>query len=123
MRRINEFYISILRIELKDLQEDIEVLIQKCTEERERGNLTNYVFMENLALFKNELLGVDAFGRILDETDPKAYDALDEMVEDLKQKFQAKVKASGLAEAINVYVERKLRKVARYVTQESETAP
>ena len=120
MRRINEFYISILRIELKDLQEDIEVLIEKCTEERERGNLTNYVFMENLALFKNELLGVDAFGRILDETDPKAYDALDEMVEELKQKFQAKVKASGLAEAINVYVERKLREVARYVTQKSE---
>lgn len=117
MRNLKGKFIGILRVELRDLQEDIEDLIEQTTKERERGNLTNYVFIQNLALFKNELLGVNAFGRILDELDVEPFGTLDELVDHLKSSFRARVKAAGLAEAINVYVERKVDKVRRYVTQ------
>ena len=117
MHKVNEKYLAILRVELEDLQEDIEELIAQITQEREEGGLTNYVFMENLALFRNELLGVDAFGRILDQLDPGAFATLDELVEHLKNTFRAKVKDAGLAKAIEVYVERKLEKVRQYVSQ------
>ena len=110
-------YLAILRLELDDLHEDIEALIRQTTKERESGNLTNYVFLENLALFKNELLGVDAFGKILEQTDPHAFATLDEMVDHLKTTFRARVKACGLAEVIELYVERKLVKVMQYVAQ------
>jgi len=115
MRHLKENYLAILRLELKDLHEDIEALIEHLTREKERGHLTNYVFMENLALFRNELLGVDAFGKILDQLDPEAFATLDEMVDHLRISFRAKVKSSGLAEAINIYVERKLVKVRNYI--------
>ena len=117
MRHVKENYLAILRLELKDLHEDIEALIAQLTQEKERGHLTNYVFMENLALFRNELLGVDAFGKILAQLDPDAFATLDDMVDHLNISFKAKVKASGLAEAINIYVERKLEKVRHYVTR------
>ena len=117
MHHIKEKYLAILRIELEDLHEDIEGLIRHATEERESGHLTNYVFMENLALFKNELLGVDAFDRILDELDLETFATLEEMVAYLKTDFREKVKSVGLAEAIDVLVERKLDKVLHYVTQ------
>jgi len=118
MPKIKEKYLSILRVELEDLQEDIETLIKQTTKEREAGNLTNYVFLENLALFRNELLGVDAFGTILEQLVPDDFATLDEMVDHLKIAFRAKVKACGLAEVIDVYVERKLDKVQQYVTHE-----
>lgn len=125
MHRINENYLAILRLELKDLQEDIEVLIEQCTKARDEGSVTNYVFMENLALFRNELLGVDVFGKVLDVTDPGAYPTLDALVEHLKTDFQAQVKARGLAELINIYVGRKLEKVRQYVLHghEQEAGP
>lgn len=110
-------YLAILRLELDDLHTDIEELIKQTTEERESRELTNYVYMENLALFKNELLGVDAFGRILDELDLGAFTSLEEMVDYLKTDFRAKVKAVGLAEVIDLLVERKLDKVMQYVAQ------
>ena len=110
-------YLAILKLELEDLHEDIETVIQQTTKERESGSLTNNVFMENLALFKNELLGVDAFGRILDELDLGAFTSLEEMVDYLKTDFRAKVKAVGLAEVIDLLVERKLDKVMQYVAQ------
>ncbi len=116
MRKINEAYLSILKIELNDLYEDIEVLIEQCTQERESGRITNYVFMENLALFKNELLGVDAFEKIVRGTDPAAYGSLDEMLDHLKACFNDKIRSSGFPEVIRIYIERKLEKVRQYVT-------
>lgn len=119
MRKVNEVYLSILRLELEDLHEDIEVMIEACKKEKEKGRLTNYVFMENLALFKNELLGVNAFGKIVEETDPTAFDTLETMVNHLKMRFREKIKTTGLAEVICIYVDRKLEKVQKYVTQGS----
>jgi len=120
MRKANEVYLSILRLELEDLHEDIEVMIEACTKEKEKGRLTNYVFMENIALFKNELLGVDAFGKIVDETDTAAFDTLEAMVNHLKMRFKEKIRTAGLAEVICIYVDRKLEKVQKYVTQGSQ---
>ena len=117
MRNVNEAYLAILKIEMADLHDDIQVLIDECTKEREQGGLTNYVFMENLALFKNELLGVDAFQKVIDDTDIGSFPTLDEMVDHLTVTFREKAKVCGLAEVINIYVARKLDKVRKYVTQ------
>ena len=110
-------YLRIMAIELEDLTRDIERLIELCNREREAGRFTNYVFMENLATFKNELLGVNAFGRILDTTDPERFSDLEAMIDHLKGSFAEKVRACGLVEAVNICIRRKLDKVARYVTQ------
>ena len=119
MRRMKRRYIEILRIELEDLKEDLELLIDESKRDRKSGRLTDHVFFANLALFKNELLGVDTFFKIVNEIDPEKFEDVNGLVDHLRTVFREKVKFYDLAEAINVCVERKLMKVARYVTQSS----
>lgn len=45
--------------------------------------------------------------------DEATFETLDELVDHPKRSFRARVKAAGLAEAINVYLERKSDKARR----------
>ncbi|MEW6755438.1 MAG: hypothetical protein AB1505_31330 [Candidatus Latescibacterota bacterium] len=122
MRRINANFLAIVKLEMEDLREDIEALIEQCTADRERGVVTNYVAMENLALFHNELLGLADFGRILEAADPAIFATLEEMIAHLRTSFRVHIRQSGLAEVVTLYVDRKLEKVRQYVAQ-AQTTP
>ena len=117
MRAVKQNYIAILRIELEDLHQDIQRLAKECNTGRDAGYLSENVFMQNLAIFKNELLGVHAFQHILDRIDPNSYDTLDAMIEDIRNQFQTLIRSHGIVNALQIYVNRKLDKVARYVKQ------
>ncbi|MBN1998065.1 hypothetical protein JW935_10965 [candidate division KSB1 bacterium] len=117
MMKINQNYLAILSIEVQDLQMDIQELIKHCEDENANGHLTSHVFMENLALFNNELLGVQTFQKIITQTNPEAFVNLDDMIRYLQYNFQEKIETCGLAKAISYYVDRKLVKVRRYVTE------
>lgn len=110
-------YLFILKLELKDLHDDIEMLMTSCKEDKENCAITNYVFLENLSLFKNEILGVDVFENIIDEINPHDYSGLDELIVDLKGKFKEKMIEFGISKAIDLSILRKMDKVKRYVTQ------
>ena len=117
MREVKRNYIKILKLELEDLEIDIEKLIENCEEACKTSDLSANVFLENLALFKNELLAVNIFEKMLDTLDIEQFASLDELVQFIKKSFEEKVRVLGLAKAINRYVERKLIKVAEYVRQ------
>ena len=117
MRAAKQNYIAILRIELEDPNQDIERLAEECSKGHDAGYLSENVFMQNLATFKNELLGVHSFQHILDEIDPNDYETVDEMIEDIRKRFQHLIRSHGLVDALKIYVNRKLDKVARYIKQ------
>ena len=110
-------YLFILKLELKDLQDDISLLIDACQREKEECRITNYVFLENLALFKNEILGVNVFESIIDQINPHDYDNLDKLIDNLKKLFSEKMVEYGIERAIDLSILRKMDKVKRYVTQ------
>ncbi|RPI00959.1 MAG: hypothetical protein EHM72_07750 [Calditrichaeota bacterium] len=117
MRATKQNYLAILRVELDDLSTDIEHLIDQCSHGRESGDISENVFLQNLATFKNELLGVHSFQKILDQIEPAAYPSLEEMIEDIRERFESLEKSHGIVHALQIYVNRKLDKVLRYVTQ------
>lgn len=117
MREVKKNLIKILKLELEDLQIDIERLIEECEQQREKSDLSPNVFLENLALFRNELLAVNVFERFLDKINVEDFQSLEELVEYIREGFHQKVRETGLAQAINRYVDRKLDKVAEYVKQ------
>ena len=84
-------YLDILRIEIEDLTEDIGLIVNEYKRRRDREEITNYVFLENLAVLHNELLGVDNMMEMLDSIDPDAYDRLDDMVADIEIKIRNKI--------------------------------
>jgi len=115
MRDKKRRFIEILRIELEDLKEHIDELIAQSKDAFEGRELSKRVYLENLAVLGNELLGVGTFSHILDELDIDDFDTLEAMIQHLEQKFTAEVESCGLAPAINVFVKRKIDKVARFV--------
>jgi len=117
MRALKNNYIAILRIELNDLLTDLEKLIEECSKGHQTGMISENVLMQNLAVFKNEILGVHRFQRILDNIHAQEYERLDDMIEDIRLKFHALIHDHGLADAIQIYIDRKLLKVERYVKQ------
>jgi len=115
MHAKKRLYLKILKVELEDLRMDIEQLIDESKKEKQDGELPECVVTANLSLFKNELLGVKSFEHIIDHIHPDDYESLDEMVDYLKQEFRKQIKTAGFAEAVAIYIDRKLNKVARYV--------
>ena len=118
MREYKKKYLKILRIEIEDLQEDIGDLIEESKKESETGTLSQYVFLENLVIFRKELLSLGVFFKVLDSIDPDKFKSLDEMIDFIRSNFMEKMKECGLIHAICNFVERKLMKVKKYVVQE-----
>ena len=65
MRNPIKYFPQFLRIEMDDLQDDLEYLIKTAKSDYEAGKITERVFLENQTLFKNELMGVMDFNNFL----------------------------------------------------------
>lgn len=108
-------YLKILKIELEDLETDIafsEEILQKKYDDRE---ISHYVFLENLSTFKSELMGIREMEGEIDQLIDK-YETIDELVKDVYQFFENKVKDAGLPDVVFVLIKRKLDKVYKYLS-------
>ncbi|MDO9548690.1 MAG: hypothetical protein Q7J65_06995 [Candidatus Marinimicrobia bacterium] len=108
-------FIEILKLELDDLQDDIHSLKKICERKLKDGLITNYVQMENMALYDNELHAINSFRNILNETNPENFDSLEKLVFHLDENFKATMKSCAYAKAGHICIERKMLKVAKYV--------
>jgi len=113
MRHVIKNFVAILKVEIEDLAADIELLLTENQRKKDAGTITDYVYLENQALFRHELLGVQSFARILAQTDPDTFEKLDDLIVHLRDAFRE----GGYVRAINICVERKMKKVTQYVTQ------
>ena len=118
MHSIMKRYLQILDIELDDLKEDIEIMIEKNEERGKEGRITQYVLLENLAVLRNELCGIGSFRKILKEFDPTCYSSIEDFINTIEVRFKKQIQDCGLVEGIYHIIERKLRKVLKYVTHE-----
>lgn len=112
MQNIIKNFLAILKVEIEDLQADLELLIAECQRKKDEGKITDYVYMENMALFRHELQATNTFSRIVEKTDYSQFQNLEELINFLRDSFRE----GGYVRAINICIERKINKVARYVT-------
>lgn len=107
-------FIEILGIELEDLEHDIEFTENLMTERREHQEITEYVFMENLAILKSEILAIGQVRNLLREA-PVHYSEPAAVKRELEEIFSKRVKELGLPESTMHFLKRKLEKVERYM--------
>lgn len=108
-------YLKMLRVELTDLQEDIEVIITASQKRMEHAEISRYVFFENMAVMKNEVLGIANVSGIIDSVNPADYEDLDAMVKVIDQRFADTLKEHGFPAGVYRLIKRKLFKLADYV--------
>jgi hypothetical protein len=115
MKNKMERYIKILKIELEDLEDDIQdgqvILRQKLEDHK----ITDYVFMENLSTFITELAGIKKMEKEIDSLAGQ-YETLDELVAYISGFVKKKVKDSGLPEVVYILIKRKLDKIYKYLS-------
>ena len=113
-------YLKILKIELEDLVEDINVLLSVCDQRKQSGEITNYVFLENATVLKNEISGINNFLHGVDGIDISQYKNLKDLIEDIDVMFKQRTKDYDFPEAVYAIVKRKLNKVSRYIFTEEK---
>lgn len=112
-------FVQMFTLELEDLHKDIELLIKKYKDEHDHDIISNYVFLENLALMKNELFGIDSFLQEVKEINPSSYTDVHELITYLKQQLLNRCHEKGIASSAFVLSERKMNKVLSYIDQHS----
>lgn len=108
-------FITILEIELRDLEEDIQMLMADYEVRRLHEEISNYVYMENLALLKKELFGVDGILNRLTSLDPAAFGSPEEVGNFLLDDIKDRINRKHLPPVILSLVVRKFSKVMGYL--------
>jgi hypothetical protein len=108
-------FIRILNSELDDLAEDIEQLMGTYKERYEKGEISNYVYLENNALLKNEISCLKNFAQLTMHIELDRFETLEELYAFVEMEFKRQLKEGCYTHAIEGVVERKLQKVLNYV--------
>ena len=112
-------FLKILKIELEELEDELK-LVGELNREREKcGEITPYVFIENINLIQREISGLDTVIASVDNLVSTKYENFEEMLTDLDTKIKQKIKESDYADAVYVLVKRKFDKVHTYLTDET----
>ncbi|MDC7223627.1 MAG: hypothetical protein PQJ60_07775 [Spirochaetales bacterium] len=110
-------FITILEIELKDLEEDIQLLMANCEVKRHHEEISNYVYLENVALLQKELFDVDGVIQKMHKLNPADFGSEKEVSDFLLGDIRSKVERQIIPPVIISMVERKFDKVSRYLEE------
>lgn len=116
MRAALNKFINIFRIELEDLEEDINDLLEILEQRRESHEITNYVYIGNKGILLNQISCVQELLESLRSIDAYQYESVETMIADLKKKIEKRIKDCAFPEAVHSMVQRKFEKVCAYVT-------
>jgi hypothetical protein len=117
---LNKF-ISIFRIELKDLEDDINDLLEILEKRKINQEITNYVYMGNKGILLSEISCVHELLDHLSTIDACRYESVEAMFEDIKDKLDTRIADCSFPNAVHNLVQRRLEKVCAYILG-SETA-
>lgn len=108
-------FLRVFTAELEDLLEDIGLAERRHAERLARREITDYVFMENDALFRIEGESIRRILNSIDQIDLSLYTTVDELCAALDASIKAAVRDREQPEAICAFVGKKLEKVRKYV--------
>ena len=115
MRALLNKFISIFRIELQDLEDDISDLLEILEKRKESHEITNYVYMENKGVLLNEFSGVKEVLDTLGDIDAYQYQSAEAMITDVKRMLDQRIEDCAFPEVVHSLVQRKFEKVRAYV--------
>ena len=114
--KLNKF-LKILKIELEEFLEYLEYLLEVHRFRAEQGEITNYVYLENITVLKNELSGIKNILKIIDVVKADDFQDIESLILHLEKRTVESIKHFNYPEAIHVMCRRKLDKVKKFVLE------
>jgi hypothetical protein len=115
MRAALNKFISIFRIELEDLGEDINDLLAILEKRRDSQEITNYVYMENKGTLLNEIACVHELLDSMRTIDANKYESVEAMMAEVRNMLNQRIRDCAFPEVVHSLVQRKFEKVSTYV--------
>ncbi len=115
MRDALHRFIGILKIELEDLEEDINDLLELCQKRKNSQEITNYVYLENKSLLLNEIAGIKSLIDNLGNLDTRQFRCQDEMFQEIDGLIHSRTRDCAFPEAVYSLVKRRLDKVIQFL--------
>ena len=120
MRGSVKEFLKIARVELEELLDNIEYRIDLIEKRKAESLITEHVYLENKAVFMNEVCCFRRFLHCLESVRPEAFRTVDEALEFILREFASQVHDCGYAPCALSFAERRLRKATRYVLADAD---
>jgi hypothetical protein len=111
---LNKF-ISIFKIELEDVEQDIKDLLEILQKRKDSQEITNYVYMGNKCVLVNEISCIRELLDTLSTIDAYQFENVAAMIDDVRKMLFERIRACAAPEVVHQLVERKFAKVCTYV--------
>jgi hypothetical protein len=111
-------FLKMCRAEIEDLLEDLGVVEGRLKERFTKDEVTNYVYLENDAVFRIESATLIGILKLIDGIGVSHYTSVKALRDDLDKKVQTFVEEESAPLIISEVVSRKLRKIYSYVQDE-----
>lgn len=108
-------FLRLLGAELAGCDEDLRDFGDLLGARLKTMEITNYVYRENDALLKLELVGVKEIRRRVEALDPNAFASLDQAVTEVRTLVHNTIVEHQLPEAIIPLIERRIQNARRYI--------
>ncbi len=109
MSKEKEKYLKIFKLELTTLVDDVSNLIDYEKELHDKNRHTNFVYLENLVVLKDEIMGINGILGKLDELSSELTDF--NYAEELEQSISGFIIKRGYPLAVLELIKRKIKKI------------
>jgi hypothetical protein len=121
VKELKRKYLKLLKIELEDLAEDLEIILEMNSRKKDKGEITNYVYMENVSLLQHEIACLDDFMtycETLAKEQPAGLASLEELASYFCRCLAERARKSDYPQAVMQLVEKRMSKIVRYMAAE-----
>ncbi|OQY33089.1 MAG: hypothetical protein B6241_09085 [Spirochaetaceae bacterium 4572_59] len=110
-----KLFIKILRVELEEIENDINLLIELYQSRYEKHEITHYVQQENGALLEREISCLKKLLPVLSTFPTEEYQDNESFIAGLKVFLDNFVKENQFPHAVFLLAEHKIQKVVKYI--------
>ena len=118
MKDLCRKFLRLLRVELEDLKEDLDLFMEVMQARHDSGEITDYVYNENLAVLRNEVMGLHECLRGCADSESLGQGTVQEIADTFKARLHQRLKDHGYVTALYSLVDRRIERIAGYLKSE-----
>ena len=110
-------FLSILRIELEDFEEDLQLLLEGYKLSEEKRLITEYVSKENSSLVRHQISAIKLLLKDIEDFPATDYPNLEEFESAVTDYLTREILKKGFPKGLTYIIQRKVHKVRSYVEE------